>query len=152
MAYITAEARRELLDTVAEATEEIATALAALGVAYEQLDERNADRLEEELFGPVQRAYGRAKRTYAGFAERHGLPAREFAPAAPTRASHGVKALLESAVDDVGQADAILAELQDSMRPVEIGDPELRAGLAEVRELVGHLRGNAREFVRTLGR
>ena len=36
--------------------------------------------------------------------------------------------------------------------PVEVGDPELRAGLAEVRELVGDLRGRARELVRTLGR
>ncbi len=38
------------------------------------------------------------------------------------------------------------------MLPVEVGDPELRAGLAEVRELVGHLRRDARELVRTLGR
>jgi hypothetical protein len=152
MAYITAEARRELLETVAEAIEEIGTALAALGVAYEQLDERNADRLEEELFGPVQRAYGRAKRTHAGFAERHGLAGRTFEPATPGAASQGVKALLEQAVEAVEEADRILIELQDSMRPVEVGDPELRAGLAEVRELVGHLRGSAREFVRTLGR
>jgi hypothetical protein len=152
MAYITAEARQELLDTIAEATEQIAAALAALGVAYEQLDERNADRLEEELFGPVQRAYGRAQRTHAGFAERHGLSGRTFAPAVPGRASQGVKALLESAVDAVADADVILADLQDSMRPVEVGDPELRAGLAEVRELVGPLRSSAREFVRTLGR
>jgi hypothetical protein len=152
MSYITAEAQRELLDTIAEAIDQIAAALAALGVAYEQLDERNADRLEEELFGPVQRAYGRAKRTHAGVAERHGLPGRTFEPAVPGRASQGVKALLEGAVDAVADADAILADLQDSMRPVEVGDPELRAGLAEVREIVGHLRGSAREFVRTLGR
>ena len=38
------------------------------------------------------------------------------------------------------------------MRPVEVGDPELRAGLAEVRELVGDLRARAREFMRTFGR
>jgi hypothetical protein len=36
--------------------------------------------------------------------------------------------------------------------PVEVGVPELRAGLAEVRELVGDLRGRARQLVRTLGR
>jgi hypothetical protein len=38
------------------------------------------------------------------------------------------------------------------MMPVEVGDPELRAGLAEVRELLGAVPGRAREFVRTLGR
>ena len=38
------------------------------------------------------------------------------------------------------------------MRPVEVGDAELRAGLAEVRELLGDLRARARELTRTLGR
>ena len=38
------------------------------------------------------------------------------------------------------------------MLPVEVGDRELRAGIAEVRELLGGLRGRARELVRTLGR
>ena len=63
MAYTSAEARQDLLDAFAEAIEHIGVALADLGAAYELLDERNADRLEEELFGPVQRAYGRAKST-----------------------------------------------------------------------------------------
>lgn len=152
MTYVSAEARQELLETVAEAIDEIGLALAALGAAYEQLDERNADRLEEELFRPVQMAYGRAKRTYAGFAERFGLDGRAFEPAAEGLPSTGVKGFLEGAVEAVGEADALLAELQDSMRPIEVGDAELRAGLAEVRELVGELRGRAREFVRTLGR
>ena len=73
MAYATQEARQDLLDAIAEATEHIGAALAALGAAYEQLDEQSGDRLEEELFRPVQLAYGRARRTHAGFAERHGL-------------------------------------------------------------------------------
>jgi hypothetical protein len=38
------------------------------------------------------------------------------------------------------------------MRPVEVGDPELRAGLAEVRELRGRLPGRARRFVSLFGR
>ena len=59
---------------------------------------------------------------------------------------------MDNAVDSVAEADAVLSELQDSMMPVEVGDPELRAGLAEVRELLGEVRGRAREFVRTLGR
>jgi hypothetical protein len=38
------------------------------------------------------------------------------------------------------------------MRPVEVGDAELRAGLAEVRELVAGLGTRGREFLRTFGR
>lgn len=152
MAYVTREAQEQLLADVATATDEIAAALAALGAAYEQLDERNADRLEEELFRPAQVAYGRAKRTHAGFAERTGLPGRAFAPATAGPPSQGVRGYLDSALDAVAEADDVLAELQDSMMPVEVGDPELRAGLAEVRELVGTLPERAREIVRTLGR
>ncbi len=63
-----------------------------------------------------------------------------------------LRALLDGAVDAVAEADTILSVLQDSMMPVEVGDRELRAGLAEVRELVASLRRRAREFVRVLGR
>jgi hypothetical protein len=152
MAYVADEARQHLLETVAEATEAIGLALAALGAAYEQLDEQSADRLEERLFRPVQVAYGRAKRTHAGFAGRHGLTGRSFEPATAGAPSHGVKGFLEHAMEAIGEADAILAELQDSMMPVEVGDPELRAGLAEVRELIGGVAGQGREFLRTFGR
>jgi hypothetical protein len=55
-------------------------------------------------------------------------------------------------VDAVGRADLTLASLQDSMLPVEVGDVELRAGLEEVRTLLGALPRQARQFVRTLGR
>jgi hypothetical protein len=152
VAYIAGEARQELLDTLGEAIDEIADALAALGGAYEQLGTVPADRLEEELFRPVQAAYGRAKRTHAGFAQRHGLPGRTFTPANPGLPSTGIRGFIDNAVDSAAEADAVLAELQDSMMPVEVGDAELRAGLAEVRELLGNVRARAREFVRTLGR
>jgi hypothetical protein len=152
MAYITSQARRELLETVAEAIDELSVALATLGAAYEQLDEQSADRLEELLFRPVQAAHGRAQRTHAGFAQRHGLEGRRFEQAAAGLPSQGVKGFLERADEAVGEADAILADLQDSMRPVEVGDPELRAGLAAVRELLAGVRAQGREFLRTFGR
>jgi hypothetical protein len=152
MAYVTAEARQYLLDDIAEAIDHIAMALAALAAAYELLDERSADKLEEELFRRVQTAYGRAQRTHAAFAERYGLPGRKFTQPSAGLPSQGVKGFLEHAVDTVADADAILAELQDSMMPVEVGDPELRAGLAEIRRLVAELQGRARGFVRTFGR
>jgi hypothetical protein len=152
VSYVAREARQEMLDTLGEAIDEIAAAIAALGEAYEQLSTAPADRLEEELFRPIQSAYGRAKRTHAGFAERQGLPGRTFAPADPGLPSTGIRGFVDGAVESVAEADAILADLQDSMMPVEVGDPELRAGLAEVRELLTDVRARAREFVRTLGR
>jgi hypothetical protein len=152
MVQTTLEARQQMLDTLAEATEEIGFALASLGAAYEQLDVAHADELEQELFRPVQLAYGRARRTHTEFAGRHGLPSRTFEAASPGLPSTGAKGFIENAVSAVGKADRALADLQDSMLPVEAGDPELRAGLAELRGLVGNLAQRAREVVRTIGR
>jgi hypothetical protein len=152
MAYSDAEARQDLLDTVADAIDDLAAALAALGAAYEQLDDQHADQLEEQLFRPVQVAYGRAKRTHAGFAARFKLPSREFSPGVAGAPSTGAKGFVSSAVSSASSADAILSTLQDSMLPVEVGDRELRAGLGEVRELIAPLSARAREVVRTLGR
>ena len=152
MSYTTAEARQQLLDAIAVAIDELAVALASLGVAYEQLDDAHADELEEQLFRGVQRAYGRAKRTHAQFAERHALTVRAV-ETPPSRApSTGVKALIEGAVESVARAENELVALQDSLMPIEVGDAELRAGLSEVRELVAGLPQRARAFVRTFGR
>ncbi|MBA2517645.1 MAG: hypothetical protein H0V22_10095 [Solirubrobacterales bacterium] len=152
MSYVTAEARQELLDAVAVAINEIGVALAALGAAYELLDEHTADRLEDELFRPAQVAYGRAKRTHTGFADRYGLPRRDFEPASAGLPSQGIKGFLANAVESVAEADMTLAELQDSMMPVEVGDPEVRLQIAGVRELVSALPERARQLERVLGR
>ena len=152
MSYIAREARQELLETVAEAAEEIGASLALVEAAYELLDEGSADRLEEQLFRPLQRAYGRASRTQTGFAERHGLEARALVPRQPSHAAAQPRELVEDAADAAVEADERLSELQDSMRPVEVGDPELRAGLAEVREALGAVEERAEAFLRTLGR
>jgi hypothetical protein len=152
MAYVTAEARQDLLDALAAATEDIGVALGALGDAYEQLDDATAEQLEDTLFGPVQAAYGRAKRTHTEFADRHGLARRTFASPTPGAPSRGVKGFLEQAVDAVGRADRALAELQDSMLPVEVGDAELRAGMSAVRRQLGDVSGRARQLVSRLGR
>jgi hypothetical protein len=52
----------------------------------------------------VRMAYGRAKRTHAEFAHRHGLPALPFEPAAPGAPSQGIKGFVSSAVEAVGKA------------------------------------------------
>jgi hypothetical protein len=150
--YTAADARQQLLDTVATATEELGLALAALGEAYEHLDEHSAERLEEDLFRPLQAAYGRAQRTHREFGVRHELPTRTFQPASRRAPSTGVKGLLDEAVAAAGKADTALAALQDSMLPIEVGDAELRAGLQEVRALLSDLSRRSRELVRTFGR
>ena len=152
MTYSTADARKDLLDAIGDAIDDLARALAALGAAYELLDEHKADDLEEKLFGPVQSAYGRARRTHAAFAARHGLPDRTFESATPGAPSGGLKGYLDDAVAAVTSADATLATLQDSMMPIEVGDAELRAGLANVRELVDEVPQRARALGRTFGR
>ena len=81
-----------------------------------------------------------------------GLPGRSFEPATAGLPSQGVRGFVEHAVEALEEADAIVAELQDSMRPVEVGDAELRAGLAEVRELIAAPPERARRFLSLLGR
>ena len=152
MAYTTAEGREQVLNDLAVAIDQIAEALAALGEAYEHLDERAADVLEEQLFRPVQSAYGRARRTYSEFAARSNLRGRTFAPHSPGAQSQSIQSLIERAVDAVHDADQSIAELQDSMLPVEVGDPELCAGLSAVRETLSSVQLRARELVRTVGR
>jgi hypothetical protein len=153
MPYTSAEARQELLEALAGAIDRIGSALAALGSAYEQLDEHNADRLEAELFGPIQIAYGRAKATYTQFAGRHGLVSRTtFAAPSPGLPSIGAKGFIDSAVDAVAEADNALSTLQDSSLPTEVGDEDLRAAITETRERLGGVRRRARELERTLGR
>jgi hypothetical protein len=152
VAYDTAQARQELLDEVGDATDDLAAALASLGEAFEALDDYNAERLEEQLFRPVQTAYGRARRTHSEFAGRFGLPNRSFVPAPPGHPSQGAKGFIDGAVTAVGRADGRLSQLQDSMRPVEVGDAELRDGLSEVRRLIGDVPRRASELVRGLGR
>jgi len=151
MSFAASDARRELLEEVALAVGELARAIAAIGEAYDALDEHMADRLEEELFRPLQGAYAAATRAHAGFASRHGLPAQRFEPA-DRPAPQPVRALVERAADDAAHADQILADLQDSMMPVEVGDAELRAGLADVRRRLGDVPARAEGVIRVLGR
>lgn len=152
MTYTTADARKQLLEQVAAAADLLAGALASLSEAYEQLDEHSAEELEGAVFRPVQIAYGRARRAHDDFAARHDLDARAFEPAGRVAPSHGPRELLESAAAVVSQADSTLATLQDSMLPVEVGDPELRAGLEDVRSRLAKVPAQAHALVRIVGR
>ena len=152
MAQSTIDARRQLLDVLAGAAERLNVALGLLGAAYELLDERSAEQLEEALFGPVQHAYGRLRRTASEFAARHDLPVREFPPSPEAAPGHGLHALVEDAVLECAEADQELGDLQDTMLPVEVGDRELREGIAETRSRIAPVPDAARRLLRTFGR
>jgi hypothetical protein len=152
MAYRASEAREQLLDDVAAATDQLALAVAALGEAYEELDEQTADRLEAELFRPAQHAYGRLRRTHLEFAERYRLPGRTFERSSGGAHSGDPRVYVDRAVEAIERADLILAELQDSMMPVEVGDRELRDGLSGTREAIAQLPARAQRLMRAQGR
>jgi hypothetical protein len=151
MGYTTEEGRTQILDDAADAVEQLSIAVAALGEAYEHLDEQAGDRMETALFRPLQGAYGQLKRTHSEFAQRSGLPGRDFPPAPPT-APEDPRASLEHAADAMQAADEILAELQDSLLPVEVGDQQLRSGLSGTRTAIAQLPEACDQFIRTLGR
>ena len=151
MSYTTESGRTQILDEAAAAADELSIALAALGEAYEHLDEQSAERMEESLFRPLQAAYGLLKRTHAEFAARSGLPGRQFAAAAPGLPGDP-RQMVEHAAESAEQADGTLAELQDSLLPVEVGDEALRSGLSRVRVLIGPVPTAAASFIRTFGR
>jgi hypothetical protein len=152
MAYTSESARRQLLDDLADAVDQLAVSLAALGEAYEEVDERTADTLEEELFRPVQAAYGRGRRTHADFATRYGLPGRTFETGSSGLHSGDPRVYVQRAIEATQHADQAIAEMQDSMLPVEVGDRELRDGLTETRELISAVPAHGRELLRTVGR
>jgi hypothetical protein len=152
VSYNAGEAREQLLVDIAEATDQLALAFASLGAAYEELDEQTADALEEQLFRPTQSAYGRLRRTHAEFAGRHGLPGREFEASSGGLHSADPRVYVDRAIEAIEHADQLLAELQDSMMPVEVGDRELRAGLSETRSTIAELPARARRLMRTQGR
>lgn len=149
----TEEGRGEILAELSDAIERLALSAQRFGDAYEAIPSAAAgERLEAALYMPAQKAYGRCMRAYRSFAAAYGFTPQSFAPAAPGAPSHGAHGLIEQGVAAAADADAVLAELQDSGRPVEFGDPDLRAALADVRSLLDPIPGASRELLRTLGR
>jgi hypothetical protein len=153
MSYTTSEGREALMGDVSGAVEQLAFALACLGEAYELVDASAADQLEAQLFRPVRSAYARARRALSGFADRHGLPPGAVSqPDSSGLHSADPRAYLERAIDASTRAEAMIAELQDSLLPVEVGDQELRQDLADVRGLLDPVAAQGQALLRTLGR
>lgn len=151
MTYTAQSARAQILTEIAAGADELSGALAALGEVYEQLDEQTAEVMEDQLFRPLQAAYGQLVRTHAEFASRHGLPGREQHLATPVLPAQP-RETIERAAEAVQVADETLSELQDSMLPVEVGDRELREGLERARTLIAPFQNRCAELIRTLGR
>ena len=63
-----------------------------------------------------------------------------------------MRGFLEVTAEALQRAEDILVELQDSMSPVEVGDAELRAGLADVRAALARLAGRPEHFISRFGR
>lgn len=152
MAYTTEQAQRQLLESLVTAAGQVAGALAALSEAHELLDEQMAERLEEELFRPIQRAYGRLRRICTEFAARSGLESESVQEPPRGAPSHGAKGFIEDATEAASGADKTLADLQDSMLPVEVGDVEMRTAISQVREMLSNVERNGRDLLRTFGR
>ena len=66
--------------------------------------------------------------------------------------STGVKGFVQDAVDAVERAEHELVALQDSSIAIEVGDPDLRSGLSEVRRLIAGVSTQAHAFLRSFGR
>jgi hypothetical protein len=152
MGYNSDEARVQMLTDMAAAAEELALALASLSEAYEELDDDAADALEAGMFRPVQAAYGRLKRTHTEFSARYRLPERAFQDRSAGMHSGDPRVYIERALEAAENADQAIAALQDSMMPVEVGDQELRAGLAETRAALSDVPAQGRRLLRTVGR
>ena len=151
MSYTTESGRQQILEDAAAAAYPLNSALAAVAEIFEQLDEPTADRMEAIVFKPLQGGYGLLRRTLTDFAARSGLePPQFYEP--PVALPSGAHAVLEHISEWAGEADQIIAELQDSLLPVEVGDPELRAGLSGTRTQIASVPHAVVELLRTLGR
>jgi hypothetical protein len=151
VSYTTDSGRRQIIDDSVVGANYLGDALAALGEAYELLDDHAAGQMEESVFKPTQAAYGQLKRSLTEFATRYGLPQPVFQPSivpAPT----DPHTTLDRVADLVQSADEAVSELQDTLLPVEVGDAELRAGLSRARTLITRVPASAEDLIRILGR
>jgi hypothetical protein len=151
VSYTNDSGRRQILDDSVAGANYMGDALTALAEAYELLDDHAADQMETSVFKPTQAAYGQLKRTLTEFATRYGLPQPSFA-ASIVPAPTDPHTTLDRVADLVGSADDAIAELQDTLLPVEVGDEELRAGLSRARTLIGRVPASAEDLIRILGR
>ena len=151
MSYTTGSGRQQILEDAAAAAYPLNSALAAIAEIFDHLDEPTADRMEAIVFKPLQGGYGLLRRTLTEFATRSGLEPPQFyePPVALPSSAHAV---LEHISEWAGEADQIIAELQDTLLPVEVGDPELRAGLSGTRTQIAKVPSAVVELLRTLGR
>lgn len=153
MGISTEEAREEILGDLAAVIEKISLVVAGLTEAFELVSVQAQDRIEAELFKPAQKAFAAAQRAHGEYSERVGIPRRPFGmSSAAGLPSQGAKVFIEEAVVNAEHAGLLIGDLQGSRIFLEFGDPGLRAGLGEVRQSLEQIPGNAREFLRTLGR
>ena len=153
MTYTSDEGRRELLGATAEAADTIGVALAALGAAYELVDD---DTARSAGVGAVRAGAGGVRAGEAGHARVRGAAraaASAFAVADAGRAFGAARAATSSRRSRRSSTPTTSSpSCRTRCCPVEVGDPELRAALADVRTRLGEVPVRAAELLRTLGR
>jgi hypothetical protein len=152
VAYTNAEGRQQVLDDLASALDQVDLALDGVSGAYELLDEAAAQRVEDQLFRPLQSASAQLRRTRSEFAARHGQSADASERPPHHAASRTAAVMIQDAAAAVTRADLTLGGLQDSMLPVEVGDRELREGIERVRTGLSEFGPRSRDITRTIGR
>jgi hypothetical protein len=153
MTYSSHEGRDRIFRDSADAAAGLLGAIEALGTAYEALDEHAADELERHLYAPIGLAAKTLLAAVTAFAARSDETfERPVAKHFPGGREDGARQHVDAAIAFVGESDEILAELQDSLIPVEVGDAALREGLSATRRTLAPLPQAARELERTLGR
>ena len=152
MAYTNAQAREQLLAELAAAADEVGLALACLGEATSSSTRPPPSASRTSCSARSRRPTGRRSAPTPNSPAGTGLPEHEFEAARPQVREHDASAIMERAAAAVSRADLALATLQDSMLPVDVGDPPLRAGLEQVRMALADTSRRTREITRTLGR
>jgi len=152
MAQFDRDARAQLVRDLAVEAERLGRALSQLGEVYDHLDETSAQELEGRLFRPLQKAYAVAVRAVRRYAEGHGLEVPDLTSPPPPLPASGVRELIERALEEVEAADAGIAAVQDGELFPEISDPQLRAGLGEVRTALAGCAEAGRALSRGFGR
>jgi hypothetical protein len=151
VSYTTESGRQQIIDDAAAAVYSLASAVAAIGELYDQLDEPTADRMELVVFKPLQGGYGLLRRTLTEFADRYGLATPQF-DEPPVTTPSSAHTALERVSEWVEEADGLVSELQDSLLPVEVGDQQLRAGLSGARTQLATVPAACGDLLRRLGR
>ena len=122
MSYTTADGRRQVLDALAAAADQLGNAVAYLGGPTNSSTTMPPSAWRSSCSARCSsRTAGRGACT-ASSRSATTSPARSFEAQQPHMRANDARGLIDSAVEAVARADGGLGGLQDSMLPIEVGD------------------------------